>query len=80
MSQKNVEIVRHAFDAINRGDADAALEAAADDFEMDWPNSIGPLKGVYRGRQEVLSLWRTFLDAWDSFQTALRKNQPACSR
>jgi ketosteroid isomerase-like protein len=68
MSQENVEIVRRAFDSINRGDVDAALEAAADDFEMDWSNSIGPLKGVYRGRPEVLRLWRSFLDAWDSLQ------------
>jgi hypothetical protein len=66
VSQENVEIVRRAFDSINRGDVDAALEAAADDFEMDWSNSIGPLNGVYRGRPEALRLWRSFLDAWDS--------------
>jgi hypothetical protein len=35
---------------------------------MDWSNSIGPLKGVYRGRPEALRLWRSFLDAWDSLQ------------
>ena len=66
VSQENVKIVLRAFDSINRGDADAALRDAADDFEMDWSNSMGPLKGTYRGRQEVLTLWRSFLDAWDS--------------
>ena len=66
MSQENVEIVRRVFDSINRGDVDGALDAAADDFEMDWLNSIGPLKGVYRGRREVVKAWRSFLDAWDS--------------
>ena len=68
MSQENVEIVRSAFAAINRADAEAALRDTAEDFEMDWSNSIGPLRGIYRGGQEVLSLWRSFLDAWDSFQ------------
>ena len=50
MSQENVEIVRRVFDAVNRGDFDAAMEPAADDFVLDWSNSIGPAKGVYRGR------------------------------
>jgi ketosteroid isomerase-like protein len=68
MSQENVELVRRAVDSINHGDLDAALEEAADDLEVDWSNSIGPLKGIYRGRQEVLKLWRSFLDAWDSLQ------------
>jgi SnoaL-like domain len=42
------------------------LEAAADDFKMDWSNSIGPLKGVYRGREEVVNFWRSFIDAFES--------------
>ena len=33
---------------------------------MDWTNSIGPLKGVYRGRRGVLELWTSFLSAWES--------------
>ncbi|MGH2966102.1 MAG: nuclear transport factor 2 family protein [Solirubrobacterales bacterium] len=68
MSQENVELVRRVFDSINRGDVDASLEEAADDLEVDWSNSIGPTKGIYRGRREVLKLWRSFLDAWDSLQ------------
>jgi ketosteroid isomerase-like protein len=68
MSQENVEIVLRALDSINRGDIDGALEAAADDFEMDWSNSIGPLKGVHRGREEVMKFWLSFLDAFDSLQ------------
>ena len=66
MSQENVEIVLRALDSINRGDIDAALEAAAADYEMDWSNSIGPLKGVHRGREEVVKFWLSFLDAFDS--------------
>jgi ketosteroid isomerase-like protein len=65
MSQENVELVRRAFDAFNRKEFRRALEATEDGFEMDWSNSIGPLKGVYKGREEVLGLWESFLDAWD---------------
>jgi ketosteroid isomerase-like protein len=64
MSQKNVELVRRAIDFFNRGDIDQALSETHDEFEMDWSNSIGPLKGVYRGRQQVNELWTTFIEAW----------------
>jgi len=68
MSQKNLEIVRRAADGINRGDIRLAMEEAADDFEMDWSNSIGPLSGVYRGREQVRQVWETFLEAWEELQ------------
>jgi len=68
MSQENVEIVRVAFDSINRGDVDGALEAAAHDFELDWSNSIGPAKGVYRGKAQVRELWTSFLEAFDELR------------
>lgn len=68
MSQGNLEMVRQAIDAINRGDIRRAMEQAADDFEMDWSNSIGPLNGVYRGRGQVSEVWESFLEAWDELQ------------
>jgi hypothetical protein len=49
MSQENVELVRRAIDSVNHGNFFMATEYTADDFEMDWSNSIGPLRGVYRG-------------------------------
>ena len=48
MSEENVEIVRAAIDAYNRGDLETALSAAAPDGELDWSRSIGPQRGVYR--------------------------------
>ena len=68
MSQENVELVRRAFSSVNRGDVRSALEAAADDFEMNWSNSIGPVKGVYRGRGQVTEAWESFLEAWDALR------------
>src|SRR3954470_18306529 len=66
MSQENVEIVRVTIDLFNAGQIDQALERVSDEFEMDWSNSLGPLKGIYRGRQRVLELWDSFLDAWET--------------
>jgi ketosteroid isomerase-like protein len=57
MSQENVEVVQRVFEAVNRGDIDAALELVADDYVMDWSNSIGPGKGVYHGEQGVREIW-----------------------
>jgi ketosteroid isomerase-like protein len=68
MSQENVAMVRRAIDSINRGEVRLAMEAADDDFEADWSNSVGPLSGVYRGREQVSELWESFLEAWDELE------------
>ena len=68
MSQENVEVVHRVFDSINRGDVDGALEAAADDIEMDWSNSIGPAKGIYRGIEQVRKVWTSFVEAFDELR------------
>ena len=68
MSQENFEIVHRVFEAVNRGDVDAALESAADEFVMDWSNSIGPAKGVYRGKKRAREFSQSFLDAFEDMR------------
>ena len=68
MSEGNAEIVRGVYDSINRGDVDGALAPAADDFRMDWSNSIGPARGVYEGREQARALWSSFVDAFDAIR------------
>lgn len=65
MGQENAEIVRRNFDSLNRRDIDAALRGLADDFEMDWTNSMGPMRGAYRGRDEVRAVWVSFIEAFE---------------
>jgi ketosteroid isomerase-like protein len=65
---ENVEIVRATIDSLNRGDLDRALEAAHEDFEADWSNSIAPHGGVYRGREQARELFEAFLEAWEEFR------------
>ena len=43
MSAENVEIVRAAFDAFNRGDRDAALKDLVPNFELDMSRAIAPI-------------------------------------
>jgi ketosteroid isomerase-like protein len=48
MSQENVEIVRSIYEALNRGDWDAATRPTDIDFEVTFQR--GPNAGTHRGR------------------------------
>jgi ketosteroid isomerase-like protein len=65
MSRENVEVVRAAIDALNRGDADAAFKDMAPDFEYDFSRSIGFQPGVYK-LDEARRIWEEFVGTWES--------------
>jgi ketosteroid isomerase-like protein len=65
MSEENVEIVRKAIEAGNRRDLAMARALWRSDAEVDWSRSQGPLKGVYRGREEVENFQNEF---WSTFE------------
>ena len=65
MSQENVEIVRQAFDAFNRGDLDAAMRDTDPEVELDWSRSRGVEAGVYRGREASRAFWATWFEVFD---------------
>jgi len=65
---ENVAIVRATIDAINRRDLDQAVDAAHEDFEADWSNSIAPHGGVHRGREQTRELFEAFFEAWDEWR------------
>jgi ketosteroid isomerase-like protein len=71
MSRENVELVRRAVDAFNRGDLQAALDDLAPDAVWDWSNSHGPDAGVFRGHDEIRGFWRQFLDTFDELRFEL---------
>jgi ketosteroid isomerase-like protein len=69
MSQENVETLRRALEAFNRGDVDAALEAL--DAEVEWYPAVQPMLGertVYRGHQGVRDLFRELFEVYLEFQ------------
>jgi ketosteroid isomerase-like protein len=65
MSEENVEIVRAAIDAYNRGDWEGALKDAARDFECDLSRAVGPQHHVY-SRNQMLQFWSDFAEGWES--------------
>jgi ketosteroid isomerase-like protein len=53
VSEENVEIVRRAYAAFNRGDLDAVVADVAPDAEYVTSGTIPGSRGVYRGREEL---------------------------
>ncbi len=66
MSRENVELIRAAMDAWNRGAWDEALRDAAPDFVLDNSMNKGEWRGVHRGPDQVKRAWQTFTEPWQS--------------
>jgi ketosteroid isomerase-like protein len=68
MSQENVEIVRGAIDAFNRGeDLNAQFKDPAPDFELDMSRALGPAHSVYR-LDQLERAWSEYTEAWESWR------------
>ena len=65
MSRENVEIVRGAYEAFERGDYDAARGMLSPDIE--WEYTYGPEAGVAKGLAAVEASIRAWLATWDSY-------------
>ena len=61
-----MEIVRAAFDALSRGDIDAALKNVSPDAEYDVSRALGPVHGIFRGLDEIRKSWEEFSEPWES--------------
>jgi ketosteroid isomerase-like protein len=66
MSQENVELVKAAIDAANRGDLDG-FRYFAPVFELDMSRAIGPGRGIY-GPDETRQFLLEFREAWESLR------------
>ena len=68
MSQENVESVRRAHEALNRGDVDGALADVDPDVEADWSRSRsaegGMIEEVIRGREALRARIQDAFDVW----------------
>jgi ketosteroid isomerase-like protein len=60
-----VEIVKAAYDAINREDWDALSKDAAPGFEVDLSRALGPWRGVF-GLDQILRVLGEYLETWES--------------
>ena len=73
MSEENVERVRRAYEAFNRGDIDGSVEDFAPDFEFETSGEIPGLRGVYRGREGWKHLLETFWGEFDDARTEVHE-------
>jgi ketosteroid isomerase-like protein len=63
----NVETVRAAIDAFNKGDMEAMLKIGyAEEFVYDWSRSMGPNRGIYRGVEGFMEFIH---DQWSTFES-----------
>ena len=76
-SEDHIESLRSMVDAFNRGDWDAAREHWAPEIEFDNSSIRAEWRGVYRGRDEVLRLWLTVTEVWESFRGEIEEFIPA---
>ena|SRR5215211_563390 len=65
MSQENVELVRRAYEAVNRRDLDAFL--ALMDEEVEAISWLVAMEGEYRGHAGIRHWWQDLLDAFPDF-------------
>jgi uncharacterized protein len=66
MSQ-DVAALKDAYEALNRGEADAALAVLEPDAE--WcEHSTLPEAGTYRGREVIKEFLERFLESWNEFR------------
>ena len=66
MSEENVEIVRSAMEAWNRGDWDEALKQAAPDCVLDSSRNAGEWRGVHQGPNQIKRAFQMLTEAWQS--------------
>ncbi len=65
MSQETVARLREVYDAVSRGDWDAAFRDAPPDFELKTPDQ-NPIAGTYRGHEEVRGFFDEIWAAFDA--------------
>jgi ketosteroid isomerase-like protein len=73
MSEENIEALRRAYDAFNCRDLAASAALMHPDFALDFSNSMGPERGVYRGVDGIRRLFELYWDAFESITIELEE-------
>ena len=73
MSEENVEIVRKAFAAWNRGDRPGMEVYVDPDWEWRTAQKFPGVDAVYRGKDGFRRFWQTFREPWESIRVELER-------
>jgi uncharacterized protein len=68
MSQENVEIVRTAFTAFDRGDIEAVLRLCAEDIVITQPPELPGVSAKQRGHRGVLEAFAIWPEQWEDYR------------
>lgn len=67
MSEEAVELVRRAYDALNRGDIEALLRLCNPDFHLDMSERVfNP--ATYEGHDGIRRFYREVREVWEEFK------------
>jgi ketosteroid isomerase-like protein len=67
VSEQNVELARHVYASLNRGDIDAVLDVLAPDVEW-WARGDNPETEVVKGHEGVRRFWAEITDVLEELQ------------
>jgi ketosteroid isomerase-like protein len=71
MSQENVEIVRNAFAAFERGDMEAVLQLAHEDIVITQPSDVPGFPAQQHGHRGVLEAFAIWPEQWDDYRVEI---------
>ena len=67
---READAILSSYEAVNRGDIDAAMEALAEDAEW-YESGVLPEPQVHRGRAAIAAFLTDFLAQWESFEQTI---------
>jgi ketosteroid isomerase-like protein len=73
MSQENVEVVRQAYDAFYRGDADGALAHFDPEVIVDGSKAGRPDIGIGHGREHLRRVVTSWVGTWDEWREEIEE-------
>jgi uncharacterized protein len=73
MSQENVEIVRNAFAAFDRGDMEGVLRLCHEDIVITQPPELPGASPEQHGHRGVLEAFAIWPEQWDDYRTEILK-------
>jgi len=77
MSEENVEIVRKAFAAFERGDIEGVLRLCDEDIVITQPPDLPGVSPEQRGHRGVLEALAIWPEQWDEYRIELLRVDPA---
>jgi ketosteroid isomerase-like protein len=73
MSEENVEVIRRAFDAYNRGDIATVLRLCDEEIVITQAPEVPGVPPQQRGHAGVLEAFGLWPDQWDDFEVSIER-------